>query len=264
MRLPFLLAALLAAPVASAQPAGAPLDSLALARADSLLRALLDVERDQLGDAEVVTLAGEGGALTLRRGPDGAVTCSGDLRVGVFGDFSEMFCLSALLFETLGDGPEGDGDFDPSAVSLSEASWEGGPAHVIRLDDPDDEIDRMELWVADGPLRLVQVRVEGTVDPGLPMSLRLERGDFREASGVVVPHAFRLVLDDPAALLAAGGVGPRELLAEAQRRAPKLPPREGASLLTFAKAAAAGRPYEFAFTVDRGEVDGQPAAAEAD
>ena len=247
-----LLLALLAAP-ARAQTPDAPLTgSRAEAVADSLFGALFEAERAQFGEAETVALYGDGGALFYRVAGDGAVECRPAFRAGPMGGFGDLLCLTPS--EDGGD----EGLEDGEAVTVQERSWEGGTVLAVRLDGirDADGMDAVEVWVAPDPLRLVRFSVSGTFGSDEPTTFHIERGDFRDAGGVFVPHAFRFTIADPAALVASEGLSPDEFLAAAQQAAQAKPTAETTTALALAKAAAAGGPYVLSFTVDRVEVDG--------
>lgn len=253
------LLALLAAASASAQPTGNADSVLTGARAEAvaypLFLDLLDAERAHLADATALALSGSEGALYLRVQPGGTVECAVAFRSEMLQGFGEMFCLSPAVLASPND--EGD-DFEAFDITVRDALWEGETAQVIGVSGIEDAdgMESMEMWVARAPLRLVRLRAMGELAPQMPMEVEVDRSDFREIEGVLLPHRYRLTWADPSVLLTGSGVTPEAFLAELQALAEAKPSAESAALVSFGKAVAAGTPYVLTFVVDRVEVDG--------
>lgn len=260
--LPLVLLAALA-PATAAQSTLAPDADVvrgprAEALADSIFQAALDVEEARFAGVESIALHGEPGAIYFRVGADGQIECQTALRPGAEAEFGDAFCF-VTLFSELGAAGEDAGEDEAFAVTVAQRLLAGRPTHTIGMtaEGETEDFDEMTLWVDAATSAIVRVQVVGDILPGQTTTMVVDRGDFREASGVTVPHTLRLeILDFADILLADVGMSADELLAEVQQRAAVEGTAEAAAMLAMVKSVLAKGTLVVAFRVDSVEVDG--------
>lgn len=224
--------------------------------ADSIFQEVLDAESARFDGVESMVLYGSQGTIYYRVEEDGTIDCRAALQPGIGAGFGDALCFMTLLREMRDEAEGAEEDF---AISVSQQSLAGRAVHVIGMlaEGKADDFEEMTAWVDASTSALVRIQVRGEILPGQTMTMTMDRGDFRNASGVIVPHSLRLEIPDFAdTMLAEIGMSGDDLMAEAQRRAAIEGTPEAASMLAMIKSIVAKGSLVVEFRVTSVEVNG--------